>query len=115
VSHLQTLLEVSDVRLLRLQQLRHDEPEEEEEEEEFRLSLSFSLSLPHSLFLPGRLPLLLVDLGVGVTQLDLGVVRQAGRDDVQLQVLIALQGKGGVSEPGVKRGIDQSGRCALTS
>lgn len=47
-------------------------------------------SVLYSLFLPGRLPLLLVDLMVGVTQFDLGVVRQAGGDDVQLQVFVVL-------------------------
>lgn len=44
----------------------------------------------HSLFLPGRLPLLLVDLVVGVSELDLGVVGKTGGDDVQLQVLVVL-------------------------
>lgn len=48
-------------------------------------------SVLYSLFLPGRLPLLLVDLVVGVTQFDLGVVRQAGGDDVQLQVFVVLR------------------------
>lgn len=47
-------------------------------------------SVPYSLFLPGGLPLLLVDLVVGVTQFDLRVVRQAGGDDVQLQVFVVL-------------------------
>ena len=45
----------------------------------------------YSLFLPGRLPLLLVDLVVGVAQFDLRIVGQAGRDDVQLQVLVVLK------------------------
>lgn len=44
----------------------------------------------HSLFLPGRLPLLLVDLVVGVSELDLGVVGETSGDDVQLQVLVVL-------------------------
>lgn len=52
-------------------------------------------SVLYSLFLPGGLPLLLVDLVVGVTQFDLGVVRQAGGDDVQLQVFVVLRERQG--------------------
>ena len=55
----------------------------------FSVMLFLTLFL-HSLLLPGRLPLLLVDLGVGVTQFDLGVVCQAGRNNIQLQVFIVL-------------------------
>lgn len=47
-------------------------------------------SLEHSLFLPSRLPLLLVDLVVGFSKLDLGVVGETSGDDVQLQVLVVL-------------------------
>lgn len=52
--------------------------------------MNIALSPQHSLFFPGRLPLLLVDLVVGVSELDLGVVGETGGDDVQLQVLVVL-------------------------
>lgn len=57
---------------------------------DFRIHSLSSHSSLHLLFLPGRLPLLLVDLMVGVTQFDLRVVCQAGRDGVQLQVFVVL-------------------------
>lgn len=51
---------------------------------------AFTLSAA-SLFLPGRFFLLLVDLVVGVIQVDLRVrVGQTGRDDVQLQIFVVL-------------------------
>lgn len=56
-------------------------------------SLILSLSLLDSLFLPGRPPLLVADLVVGVVQVHFGVrVREAVGDELQLQVLIVLQG-----------------------
>lgn len=44
----------------------------------------------NSLFLPGRLSLLLIDLVVWITEFDLRVVGQTRRHDVQLQVLVVL-------------------------
>lgn len=96
-SHLQTLLEVSDVGLLCLQQLGHNEPEPGRQlwanarEEPNKNISQIQWIIIISLLLPRRLPLFLVDLMVGIPKFYRLVICQARGNDVQLQVFGVLR------------------------